>query len=112
MKIKFFRYIFNFEKYWTEKYWNQKKVLINTNTTISESIENNQYEYFFKRGASEAAEGCLVSVAAKLVKTAAKIITLLHARGNKSAAAKFGPKIGKFGAKVLRLKFQHTCEWK
>ena len=48
MKIKFFRYIFNFEKYWTEKYWNQKKVLINTNTTISESIENNQYEYFLK----------------------------------------------------------------
>ena len=66
----------------------------------------------FKRGASEAAEGCLVSVAAKLVKTAAKIITLIHARGNKSAAAKFGPKTGKFGAKLLLLKFHHTCAWK
>ena len=68
--------------------------------------------HLFKRGASEAAAGCLASVAAKLVKTAAKIITLLHARRNKSAAAKFGPKIGKFGAKLLSLKFQHTCAWK
>ena len=48
MKIQFFRYKSNFEKYWTEKYWNQKKVLINTNTTISKSIENNQYKYFLK----------------------------------------------------------------
>ena len=32
---------------------------------------------FFKRGASEAAEGCLASVAAKLVKTATKILTLI-----------------------------------
>ena len=56
--------------------------------------------------------GCLTSVAAKLVKTAAKIIILIHARGNKSAAAKFGPKTGKFGAKLLRLKFQDTCAWK
>ena len=48
MKIQFFRYKFNFEKYWTEKYWNRKKVLINTNTTISKSIENNQYKYFLK----------------------------------------------------------------
>ena len=31
----------------------------------------------FKRGASEAAEGCLMSVAAKLVKTATKILTLI-----------------------------------
>ena len=99
-------------------------------------------DYLFKRGASDAAEGCLASVAAKLVKIAAKIITLLHAveinqrrqnlglksvnlvrnfyvsnfnihaRGNKSAAAKFGPKIGKFGAKLLCLKCQHTCAWK
>ena len=66
----------------------------------------------FKRGASEAAEGCLVSVAAKLVKTAAKIITLIYARGNKSAAAKFGPKTGKIGEKLLCSKFQHTCAWK
>ena len=65
----------------------------------------------FKREASEAAEGCLASVAAKLVKTAAKIILLIHVRGNKSAAAEFGPKTGKFGAKLLRLKFQHTCAW-
>ena len=48
MKIQFFRYKFNFEKYWTEKYWNRKKVMINTNTTISKSIENNQYKYFLK----------------------------------------------------------------
>ena len=67
---------------------------------------------FFKPGASKAAEGCLASVAAKLVKTAAKIITLIHVRGNKSAAAKFGPKTGKFGANLQRLKFQHTCAWK
>ena len=32
----------------------------------------------------------------------------IHARGNKSVAAKFGPKTGKFGAKLLLLKFQHT----
>ena len=48
MKIQFFRYKLNFEKYWTEKYWNRKKVMINTNTTISKSIENNQYKYFLK----------------------------------------------------------------
>jgi len=48
MKIQFFRYKFNFEKYWTEKYCNQKKVMINTNTTISKTIENNQYKYFLK----------------------------------------------------------------
>ena len=39
---------------------------------------------FFKRGASEAAEGCLVSVAAKLVKTATIIPFYIHPRGNKS----------------------------
>ena len=66
----------------------------------------------FKRGASEAAEGWLASVAAKLVKSAVEIIILIHARGNKSAAAKFGPKTGKLGAKLLSLKFQHTWAWK
>ena len=59
--------------------------------------------WLFKRGAS---------VAAKLVKTAAKIIILIHAHENKSAAAKFGPKIGKFGAKLLCLKIGYTCAWK
>ena len=68
--------------------------------------------FLFKRGASEAAFGCLANVAAKLVKTAAKNIILIHARGNKSAAAKFGPKTGRFGAKLLHIKFQHTCAWK
>ena len=31
-----------------KKYWLAKKVLINTNTKISKSIENNQYKYFLK----------------------------------------------------------------
>ena len=31
-----------------KKYWLAKKVLINTNTKISKSIENNQYKYFWK----------------------------------------------------------------
>ena len=48
----------------------------------------------FKRGASEAAEGCLASVAAKLVKTAIKISFYIHARENKSSAAN----LGHFGA--------------
>ena len=48
MKIQFFCYKFNFEKYWTKKYWNWKKVLINTNSAILKSIENNQYKYFLK----------------------------------------------------------------
>ena len=39
---------------------------------------------FFKRGASEAAEGCLASVAAKLVKTAKEIPFYIHLRENKS----------------------------
>ena len=33
---------------------------------------------YFKRGASEAAEGCLASVAAKLVKMATKIRFYIH----------------------------------
>ena len=41
-------------------------------------------KYLFERGASEAAEGCLVSVAAKLVKTAIEIPFYIHARENKS----------------------------
>ena len=44
----------------------------------------------FKRGASEAAEGCLASVAAKLVKTALENLFSILARGNKSTAANFG----------------------
>ena len=48
----------------------------------------------FKRGASEAAEGCLASVAAKLVKTATKILfanfqTYICVKINR--AGKFGP---------------------
>ena len=38
----------------------------------------------FKRGASEAAEGCLASIAAKLVKTAIEIPSYIHACENKS----------------------------
>ena len=37
----------------------------------------------FKRGASEAAEGCLASVGAKLVKTAKEIPFHIHLRENK-----------------------------
>jgi hypothetical protein len=40
--------------------------------------------------ASEAAEGCLTSVAAKLVKIAIKIPFHIHVSENKSAAANLG----------------------
>ena len=81
----------------------------------------------FERGASEAAAGCLASVAAKLVKTAIeihiymrvkinhrrqiwdilvrfratpKLRSVIHARGNKSSAAN----LGHFGAISYTLK--------
>ena len=52
------------------------------------------YTQLFKRGASKAAEGCLASVAAKLVKTATKILfanfqTYIRMKINR--AGKFGP---------------------
>ena len=47
----------------------------------SEYSEYSEYQVLFERGASE---GCLASVAAKLVKTAVEIPFCIHARGNKS----------------------------
>ena len=46
--------------------------------------------FLFERGASEAAEGCLVSVAAKLVKTGTKILSI-YIRVEINWAGVFGP---------------------
>ena len=54
---------------------------------------------FFKRGASEAAEGCLASVAAKLVKTVTKIFDShfpIYMCVEINRAGVFGPKIFHF----------------
>ena len=53
--------------------------------------------WFFERGASEAAEGCLASVAAKLVKTGTKILSL-YIRVEINRAGIFGPFLLDFGA--------------
>ena len=66
----------------------------------------------FKRGASEAAAGCLASVAAKLVKTALENLFSILARGNKSTAANLGLFFLIFVRQLKSHIFQYTCAWK
>ena len=67
---------------------------------------------WFKRGASEAAAGCLASVAAKLVKTALENLFSILARGNKSTAANLGLFFLLFMRQLKSNIFQYTCAWK
>ena len=82
---------------------------------------NTQIPYLFKLGASEAAEGCLASVAAKLVKTATKIIFTniqIYMRVEINRAGKFGPFLLRFGALpkmtsriYIRVEINRACKF-
>ena len=74
--------------------------------------QRSEVRQFFERGASEAAEGCLASVAAKLVKTAIENLFSILARGNKSTAANLGLFFLLFVRQLKSHIFQYTCAWK
>ena len=59
--------------------------------------QRSEVRQFFERGASEAAEGCLASVAAKLVKTGTKTRSV-NIRVEINRAGEFGPFLLDFGA--------------
>ena len=68
----------------------------------------------FERGASEAAEGCLASVAAKLVKTATKILFAnfqTYIRVEINRAGKFGPFLLDFRT-LSKMTSKSTSAWK
>ena len=90
--------------------WASSWLLVSTKFHHHQYVSNLVFTKLFKRGASEAAEGCLASVAAKLVKTAIEISFYIHARGNKSSAAN----LGHFGAFSYAFKnlLWDTCAWK
>ena len=78
------------------------------------ALDGHLLSTLFKRGASEVAEGCLASVAAKLVKTAAKIIFTniqIYMRVEINRAGKFGPFLLRFGA-LSKMTSKYTCAWK
>ena len=70
-------------------------------------------DVLFKRGASEAAERCLASVAAKLVKTATKILCTniwIYMCVEINRAGKFGPFLLRFGA-LSKMTSKHTLSY-
>ena len=90
----------------------QKKNPSLKNQPLKIHLEVTILTHSFERGASEAAEGCLASVAAKLVKTAIENLFSILARGNKSTAANLGLFFLVFVQQLKSHYFQCTCAWK
>ena len=92
-------------------------IYFSSNSSLYEREETKsiiKYECLFKRGASEAAKGCLARVAAKLVKTATKILTAnfqTYIRVKINRAGKFGPFLLDFRT-LSKITSKYTYMWK